>query len=130
MPDQVQFGPEYFLAFTILDSKSKILTQLSKAKKEDGPVLFSLMGWCFQDISLTKWTNVVGKQCLNDTHLTKENIDKCVRDYLEAVARFPNIVDQLIYWLCITKKPAFMPMHEFMWHRVQLFSYLGSILLR
>jgi hypothetical protein len=36
------------------------------------------------------------------------------KDYLKAVAGFPNIGDQLICWLCIAKKPVFMPMHELM----------------
>ncbi len=59
-PDQSQFEPEYFLAFMLPDFKSKILTRLSEAKKEDGPTLFNLMGHCFQDVGLTKLTNVVG----------------------------------------------------------------------
>jgi hypothetical protein len=45
-------------------------------------------------------------------------------DYLEAVAGFPNIGNQLICWLRMAKKPALMPMHEFMHYRVQLLSYL------
>ncbi len=78
----------------------------------------------FQDVGLTEWTNVVGKRCPNDTHLTKEIFDECSRDYLEAIAGFPNISNQLISWLHATKKPVFMPMHEFMRHQVQLFRYL------
>jgi hypothetical protein len=81
-PDQAQFGPEYFLAFTFPDFKSKILTQLSEAKTEDGLTLFILMGQCFQNVGLTKWTNVVAKQCPDKTHHKKENFDKCIRDYL------------------------------------------------
>ncbi len=77
-----------------------------------------------------EWTNVVGKQCSNDMHLTKEYFNECIRDYLKAVARFPNISDQLIHWLCAAKKPAFMPMYEFMRHRVHFFSYLDSGYLR
>jgi hypothetical protein len=61
MPNQALFGPEYFLASTLPDFKSKVLTQLSEAKKEDGPTLFNLVGQCFQDVGLTEWTNVVGK---------------------------------------------------------------------
>ncbi len=55
---------------------------LVEAKKEDSPTLFSLMGQCFQDISLTKWTNIVGKQYPKKTYLTKENFGGCIRDYL------------------------------------------------
>jgi hypothetical protein len=46
-PDQAWFGTEYFLANMLLDFKSKILTQLSDTQKDDGPILFSLMGQCF-----------------------------------------------------------------------------------
>ncbi len=56
----------------------------------------------------------------------KANFNKCIRDYHEAVAGFPNIGNQLICWLCMAKKPALMPMHEFMWCQVQLLSYLES----
>jgi hypothetical protein len=98
----------------LLDLKLKILTRLSEAKKEDGPTLFNLMGQCFHDVSLTEWTNVVAKQCPNKTDCTKANFDKCIRDYLEAVAGFLNVGNQLICWLHTTKKPTFMSMHDFM----------------
>ncbi len=116
--------------FTLPDFKSKILTQLSEAKKEDGLTLLNLMGQCFLDVCLTELTNVEGKQCPEDTHLTKENFNKCIRDYLEAVLGIPNIGNQLICWLCAAKNPAFMPVHEFMRPRVQLFSYLDGGYLR
>jgi hypothetical protein len=44
VPDQAQFGSEYFLAYTLPDFKSKILTQLSDLQKDNGPLLFSLLG--------------------------------------------------------------------------------------
>jgi hypothetical protein len=49
-PNQAQFGAEYFLAYTLPDFKSKIFTQISGEQKDDGPLLFSLMGQCFQDL--------------------------------------------------------------------------------
>ncbi len=58
-PDQDQFGAEYFLAFTLPDFKSKILTRLMDTQKDNGPTLFNLMGQCFQDVGLTEWTNVI-----------------------------------------------------------------------
>ncbi len=91
VPDQAQFGAEYSLAYTLPDFKSKILTQLSAEQKDDGPLLFSLMGQCFQDLGLTKWTSIIAKRCPEDADCTKEKFDKCIRDYLEAVAGFPNI---------------------------------------
>ncbi len=54
VPDQAWFGVEYFLAYTLPDFKSKILTWLSDAQKDNGPLLFSLLGQCFQDVGLTK----------------------------------------------------------------------------
>jgi hypothetical protein len=44
----------------------------------------------------------------------------------EAVTRLSNIDDQLICWLCIAKKAAFMLLHEFMQRWMQLFSYLDN----
>ncbi len=79
-------------------------------------MLFSLLGQCFQDVGLTEWTSIIAKRCPDDADLMKANFDECIRDYLEAIAGFPNIGDQLIYWLCMAKKPALMPMHEFMRH--------------
>ncbi len=46
-PDQAWFGVEYFLAYTLPNFKSKILTQLSDLQKDNGPMLFSLLGQCF-----------------------------------------------------------------------------------
>ncbi len=125
-PNQAQFGAEYFLAYTLPNFKSKILTRLSDSQKDNGPLLFSLLGQCFQDVGLTEWTSVVTKQCPDNADCTKANFHKCIRDYLEAVAGFPNIGNQLIHWLHMAKKPTIMPMHEFMRHQVQLLSYLES----
>ncbi len=117
-PDQAQFSAEYFLAFTLPNFKSKILTRLLDTQKDNGPRLFNLMGQCFQDVGLTKWTKVIVKRCPDDADPTKANFDKCIRDYLEAVAGFPNVGNQLILWHCTAKKPALMPMHEFMRRQV------------
>jgi hypothetical protein len=107
-PNQAQFGAEYILAYTLPDFKSNILSRLSDTQKDNGPLLFRLMGQCFQDVGLTKWTSIIAKQCPNNADHTESNFDKCIRDYLEAVTGFPNIGDQLICWLCT------MPMHKFM----------------
>jgi hypothetical protein len=98
---------------------------------DNSPLLFSLLGQCFQDIGLTKWTSVIAKCCPNNADCTKASFDKCIRDYLEAVARFPNIGNQLIRWLYTAKKPALMAMHEFMQCQEQLLNYLeGEYLCR
>ncbi len=62
-PDQAQFGAEYFRVFTLPDFKSNILTRLSAEQKDNGPLLFSIMGQCFQDVGLIKWTSIIAKQC-------------------------------------------------------------------
>ena len=116
LPHQAQFGNEYFLTYTLLDFKSKILTGLLDTQKDNGPLLFNLMGQCFQDVGLTEWASVITKQYLNKADHTKANFDKCIRGYLKAVASFLNVGDQLVCWLYMTKKPALMPMHEFMRH--------------
>jgi hypothetical protein len=53
-PDQAQFGAKYFLAYMLPYFKSKILTPLLDTQKDNGPLLFSLMSRCFQDVGLTK----------------------------------------------------------------------------
>ncbi len=63
MPDQAQFGEEYFLVYMLPDFKLKILTQLLDAQKGNGLLLFNLMGQCFQGVGPTKWTSVILKQC-------------------------------------------------------------------
>ncbi len=90
-PNQAQFDAEYFLVYTLPDFKSKILTRLSDLQKDNGPLLFSLLGQCFQDVGLTEWTSVVAKRCPNNADWTKANFNECIRDYFEAVAGFPNI---------------------------------------
>jgi hypothetical protein len=62
------------------------------------------MGKCFQDVGLTEWTSVIAKQCPEDADRTKEKFNKRIRDYLEAVAGFPNIGDQLIRWLLYSQE--------------------------
>jgi hypothetical protein len=51
-PNQAWFGTEYFLAYTLPNFKSKILTQLSDTQKDNGPLLFSRLSQCFQDVGL------------------------------------------------------------------------------
>jgi hypothetical protein len=126
VPDQAQFGAEYFFAYMLPNFKSKLLTWLSDLQKDNGPLLFSLLGQCFQDVGLTEWTSVVTKQCPDNADRTKANFDKCIRDYFEAITGFPNIGNQLICWLRTAKKPALMLMHEFMRHQVQFLSYFKS----
>jgi hypothetical protein len=127
-PDQAWFGAEYFLAFMLPDFKSKISTRLSDTQKANGPMLFILIGQCFQDIGLSQY--VIAKQCPTNADRTKANFNKCIRDCLEAVAKFPNVGNRLIRWLHTAKKPALMPMHKFMRRWVQLISYLDSGYLR
>jgi hypothetical protein len=87
------------------------------------------MGQYFQYVGLTKWTSVIAKQCSSNADHTKANFDKCTKDYLEVVASFPNIGNQLICWLRMSKKPALMPMHKFMRRQVQ-HNYLEGGYLR
>jgi hypothetical protein len=58
-PKQAGFEPKYFLALM-----------------EDCLPLFNLIGQCFQDVGLTEWNKVLGKQCLDDNDLAKANFKK------------------------------------------------------
>ena len=129
-PDQARFGPEFFLAMTLPDFKHQVVNRLPANKKEDGPTLFPLLEQCLQEVALTKWRNVVSTRCPTKESKTYESFLECIRDYLEALAGFPNVGDQLIRWLRTVKKPALMPVHDFMRRRVQLMTYLEDGLLR
>jgi hypothetical protein len=65
VPNQAQFEPENFIVLM-----------------EDGPTLFNLIGQCFHDVGLTKWNNVVEKQCPDDTNLAKANVKEWTWNYL------------------------------------------------
>ncbi len=81
-PNQARFGVEYFLAYTLPNFKSKILTRLLDTQKDDGPLLLSLMGQRFQGIGLTEWTSVIAKRCPNNADCTKANFDECIKNSL------------------------------------------------
>jgi hypothetical protein len=63
--NQAQFEPKYFIALT-----------------EDVLTLFNLIGQCFQDVGLSKWNNVVIKQCPHNTNLAKLNFKEWTWNYL------------------------------------------------
>ena len=115
-PDQARFGPEFLFTQTLPDFESKIVSRLPVNKQRNGPTLFPLLEQCFQEVSLTKWKNVVSTRCPDEDAKMFENLFECQRDYLEALAGFPNIGDQLIHWFRTARKPALMPMHDYM-HR-------------
>ena len=56
--NQAWFGAEYFLTYMLSNFKSKILTRPLDTQKDNGPLLFNLMGQRFQGIGLTKWTSI------------------------------------------------------------------------
>ena len=61
--DQALFRPEYYLAFTLLDFKSRNLGRIREDKQNCCGVLFMLMEQCFQGVGLMEWTNVVANCC-------------------------------------------------------------------
>ena len=112
-PDQARFSPKFFLAQTLPDLEWKIVSHLPTNKQRDGPMFFSLMKQCFQEVDLTEWMNVVSARCLGEGKKTFDNLVECQQDYLEALAGFPNIGDQWIRWFCTARKPALMPTHDY-----------------
>ena len=99
-PNRAHFGPEFFLAQMLPDFELKIALRLPLNKQRDGPMLFPLLEQCFQEVGLTKWSNVVAARCPDNASKMYENFVECQRDYLKALAGFPNIGDQLIRWFC------------------------------
>ncbi len=104
------WAPEYFLAL-----------------REDGPTLFNLIGQCFQDLAWPYQMEQCCQKVMPQQYWPCEGKFQRVNQGLpEAVTRLSNICDQLICWLCIAKKPAFMLIHDFMQWQTQLFSYLDN----
>ena len=114
VPDHAHIGPEFFLAHMLLDFESKIVLRLPANKQRDGPTLFPLLEQCFQEVGLTEWKNVVSAHCSDEYAKMFKNLIECQRDYLEVLAGFPNIGEQLICWFHTTQKPAHMPTHDYM----------------
>ena len=104
-PDQAHFSTEVFLSQTLPNFESKIILHMPMNKQQDGPMLFLLLEQCFQE---------VGLHCPDKDHKTYKNLLKCQRNYLEALASFLNVSDQLIRWFCTAKKPSLMPVHDHM----------------
>ncbi len=86
-PNQAWFEPEYFLALT-----------------EDGPSLFNLIGQCFQDVSLTKWNKVIGRQCLDDNDLAKASFKKWTQDYQRQSPGFPKQMSNWFVGLALQRR--------------------------
>ena len=76
-PDQACFGPEFFLAQMLPDFESKIVSCLPANKQRDGPMLFLLMEQCFQEVGLTRWTNVISTHCPEEEAKRFNNLVKC-----------------------------------------------------
>ena len=55
---------------------------------------------------------------------TKKNFMKCLKDYLEVIAKCTNLGDQVIRWLRLRGKPAHMLFEEFLNRRVQILNYI------
>lgn len=132
VPDQGIFGVEFYLAFTLPDFKLKILGRIfPETRREDGENLFHLMELCLQHSALATWREVVtNRSAQNGFVKNAASFLECQRDYLEAIAEFPRIGDQLIRWFRSMKKPALMNLHDFAKRRKVLYGYLESGLLR
>jgi hypothetical protein len=107
-PHQTRFEPKYFLTLI-----------------ENGLTLLNLLSQCFQDIRLNKWNNIVRKQFPDNTNLAEANFEGWTWNYLKQSSGAQQRQPTNSLALCC-KKPAFMLIHEFMWHQTQPFSYLDN----
>ncbi len=73
-------------------SKSKILTRLSDAQKDNGPTLFNLIGQCFQDIGLTEWASIITKQCPTEAIVGRQTLTSPSRIILRQSPDFQMLV--------------------------------------
>ena len=130
-PDKARFGPEYALAYTIPDFETKLLVRWEKDHKEDPEYInkkFDLFRSCLQGVAVTKWDLCAAKY--DKEKRSEKTFKKCVKDYLEAVAKCTNLGDQVIRWLRLRGKPAHMRFEEFLNRRVQILNYVKNGYLR
>ncbi len=77
-----------------------------------------------------RWSYQMEQSCQNAMpwwyQPCKSKLERVNPGLPEAVTRLSNVGNQLIHWLCIAKKPAFMLIHEFMQCWTQLLSYLDN----
>ena len=55
---------------------------------------------------------------------TEKNFKNCIRDYLEAVAKYANLVDQVIQWLHLRSKPGHIRFEDFLHRHVHILDYI------
>jgi hypothetical protein len=96
-PNNEWFGPKYALAYTIPDFETKLLVQWEKDHKDDPGYMnkkFNLFCSCLQDVAVIKWD-----LCTNNYEgdkRTEKNFKRCLKDYLEAIAKCTHLGDQVI----------------------------------
>lgn len=129
VPEQAHVSPEFFIHTDTSQLWVKVVLHLSANKQCGMPTLFPLMEWCFQEIWLTEWKNVISAYCQDEENRMFKNFVKCQQNYVEALAGFPNIDNQLILWFHMAWNLALNPMHNYMRWWVQLFGYLKMRLL-
>lgn len=110
--NQSCFSLEFFLTQMLPNFKLKDISHLPPNKQCEGQLLFPLMEQCSQEVGLTEWMNVVSAHCPDKESKMFENLVDCKQDYLEALAGFLNICNQLIHWFHTAQNLVLMPTHD------------------
>ena len=89
---------------------------------------FDLFCSCLQGVAVTKWDLCASKY--EAEKRTEKNFKRCLKDYLEAIAKCTYLGDQVICWLRLRGKPAHMRFKDFLNCWVQILNYLKKGYLR
>jgi hypothetical protein len=127
VPDKGIFGAEFPLVFTIPDFETKIRARLDPTAADFVAKLHQLFGDCLQGKGAAKWKDVLTKYPVADR--TADTFKDAQRDYLEKVAGVKKLGDFIIRQLD-NRKPATMPMEDYMARRQEWESYLDGGYLR
>jgi hypothetical protein len=83
---------------------------------------FDLFCSCLQGVAVTKWDLCASKY--EAEKRTENNFKRCLKDYLEAVAKCTYLGDQVIHWLHLRDKLAYMRFEDFLNRQVQILNYM------
>ena len=128
VPDKAFYGPEFSLIFTIPQFKDKIWSKLDTKASDYVAQLHTLFGQCLQGKAASHWAAVLLNYPVPDR--TVESFKEAQKDYLEKVAVITKLGDVIIRQLEFTKKPASLPLEEYLARRLEWQGHITNGYLR
>jgi len=128
VPNKAFYGPEFALIFTIPQFKDKLQSKLDKNSSGYVAQLHTLFGQCLQGKAASHWKAVLTSYPVSNRMV--ESFQEAQKDFLEKVAGITKLGDVIIRQLEFTKKPASLPLEEYLARRLEWQSHISGGYLR